>query len=166
MILKLKLKSWVASISLTRLTQVVGVHSNLKDGRHILMWDFDDLKLIKVRTALAFVQWTYHLPKIYILNTGTPHHYIAYCFKALPWIRTVEIIAATKGIDQNYFRLGVIRKHWTLRISDKEGRKIKLVYIIPSKVPEDTNADKLFSYVRYNTMKKGTPKKVITIGTR
>lgn len=164
MIFKLRIKSWQASLALTRLTTVVGVNSNLPDGRHILMWDFDKVNLSDVKYALAEVQEQYGLPPIYVLNTGTPDHYIAYCFEPFTWIQSVSIIAATKFIDQNYFRLAVIRKHWTLRISDKDGRKIIRVCVLPSWVKEYVDYSYLKNFVEYDTMKKNWPKKVITIG--
>jgi hypothetical protein len=130
------------------------------------MWDFDKVSLNDVKIALRWAQDVYDLPNIYILNTGTPDHYIAYCFEACTWIKSVAILAATWGIDQNYFRLGVIRKHWTLRISDKEGRKIIRVCVLESRVPEDVDVNYLKSFTEYDTMKRGVSKKVITIGSR
>jgi hypothetical protein len=166
MIFKLRLKSWQASLALTRLTTVVGVNSTLPGGFHILMWDFDNLELPLVKASLGWVQEQYDLPCIHILNTGKPNHYIAYCFEVCTWIKSVAIIASTWGIDQNYFRLGVIRKHWTLRISDKEGQRIHYACMLPSLIPQSAHLKDLTSFTEYDTMKRGVSKKVITIGTR
>ena len=166
MIIKLRIKSWQASLALTRLTTVVGVNSNLPNGNHILMWDFDTVGIIEVRCALKRTQERFNLPAIHILNTGQTHHYIAYCFVDMLWIQTVEIIASTDYIDQNYFRLGVIRKHWTLRISNKDGKKIRKVCILLSDVKPTLTSDALNSFTEYDTMKHGFPKKVINIAKR
>jgi hypothetical protein len=166
MIIKLRIKSWQASLALTRLTTVVGVNSNLPNGNHILMWDFDEVGIIEVRYTLGHIQNLYSLPEIHILSTGQTHHYIAYCFVDMPWIKTVEIIAATQYIDQNYFRLGVIRKHWTLRISNKDNKKIRKVCTLLSIYPPTLTSDDLISFTEYDTMKHGFPKKVINIAGR
>lgn len=166
MIFKLRIKSWQASLALTRLTTVVGVNSILRNGNHILMWDFDECNLKGVIAVLTYIQHDYYLPEIHILNSGQERHYLAYCFVNLPWIKTVEIISATPFVDQNYFRLGVMRKHWTLRISDKDGKRIKHSYTILSEIKALSNVDGLDHFVEYDTMKHGFSKKVIEIGRR
>jgi hypothetical protein len=128
--------------------KVIGVNSTLPNGQHILMWDFDDIPLDVVEVALALIQDIYNLPNIYILNTGKVEHFIAYSFEALDWKDSIEIVAATPHIDRNYFKYGVYRDHWTLRVSPKEGRKPKLVKVLWSERPETASISELNSWTK------------------
>jgi hypothetical protein len=112
------------------------------------MWDFDDYPLILVETALKYVQNKFELPNIYILNTGKSDHFIAYCFEKMAWILSVEIVASTSLVDKNFFKYGVYRERWTLRVSPKEGRKPKLVKVLRSEYPETASIGELNSWVK------------------
>lgn len=164
MIFKLKIGHWRFTFTFAPVTEVIGVNSLLPDGKHIIMWDFDDVPLDKVSKALEIVQWFYNLPNIYILNTGTRNHYIAYCFKKCTWRRSVEIVAATQYVDYQFFKYGVYRERWTLRVSPKEGRKPKLVKILHSEIPEDCSIDDLNSWVKYETLADNAPTGKVVIG--
>jgi len=148
MIFKIRIAHWRFTFTFAPVTDIIGVNSTLPEGDHILMWDFDNIPLDDVITALQSVKYFYTLPNIYIFNTGTPDHYIAYCFKAMPWRHSVSIVAATIGVDPNFFKYGVYREHWTLRVTPKEGRKPKLVKILHSTIPEDVNISELNSWVK------------------
>jgi len=155
MIIRLTLGSWRFTFSMAPITKVIGVDSLLPDGNHILMWDFDDTTLQKVIMALEDVQNVYHLPTIYILETKPNKNYIAYCFKKVPWRKAVEIIAFTKGVDWNFFKYGVYRGRFTLRVSPKCGRKPKLVWKLKSDVAEDAYITELRNWVKYETLADG-----------
>ena len=90
-------------------------------------------------------------------------NYIAYCFKRLPWRKVVEIIASTQGVDWNFFKYGVYRERFTLRVSPKCSRKPKLVYILRSPEKEDVYITDLKSWVKYETLEDGWKSKKVEI---
>jgi len=140
------------TFTIAHVAKVVGVNSNLEDGRHILMWDFDGVPLEEVKEALKVVQNRYLLSDIRILETKEGENWIAYCFTALDWRRVVEIIAQTELVDWQFFRFGVYRGHFTLRVTPKGDRSIKFKtklegLTLPNCTPED-----LKSWVRYETL--------------
>jgi len=103
MIFRFNLRWIRITLTIAPVTKVIGVNSKLPDGKHILMWDFDDTTLLNVVFALGLVQRRYKLPDIYIFESS-PKHYIAYCFKRMNWRKAVEIIAATPGVDWNFLK--------------------------------------------------------------
>lgn len=148
MIIRIRIGNWRFTFTLYEVTDITGVNSLLKDGNHILMWDFDDIPLWQVSLILKCVQDDYELPQIRILNTGKKNHYIAYCFKRSSWWDTKRIIAATPFVCSDYYKWGIFRKRFTLRVTPKEARKPKLISILYSKVPEDVNISELTSWVK------------------
>jgi len=166
MIFKLRIGHWDFTTTITQFTKVIGVNSTLPDGNHILMWDFDEQELSDVCVALKEAQAEYKLPSIIVLNTGAPNHFIAYCFVRMPWIQTVGIVASTPYVDYNFFKYAVLRKRWTLRISDKEGRNIKRAAILIGFKHPNVYLKDLHSFVRYETMTSKSPKGWIQIGKR
>lgn len=155
MILKVTLGSWRFTWSMAPITKVVGVNSILPDGNHIVMWDFDETDFWTVHDALLRTQRVYELPNIYIMETKKDTNFIAYCFKKLPWRKLVEIIAFTKDVDWNYFKYGVYRGHFTLRVSPKGKRKPMLKAILKSEHKEDAFIQDLRSWVEYETLADG-----------
>lgn len=136
-----------------RITKVIGVNSRLDDDRHILMWDFDDVPLDKVIEALEVVRHRYWLSDIYILETKKDTNYIAYCFTVLDWHRVVEIIAQTELVDWNFFKYGVYRGRFTLRVTAKNGRTPKFKCKLEGLSMPDCSVDELNSWVKYETLK-------------
>jgi len=163
MILQLRIGNWKFTFTFAQVTDVVGVNSTLPDGKHILMWDFDDMELKKVVNELQLVQVQNFLPKIYILNSGKPNHYIAYCFKKLEWREAFGIVASTKGVDWNFIKYAAVRGHFTLRVSPKNGKKPRLVCIIPSPAKEDASIRELRSWVKYETLTREHYNKAIRL---
>lgn len=152
MIKKWRIGRWRLTITFAPMSDVTGVNSNLEDGNHILMWDFDDTTLNDVATSLLKVQSIYELPHIHILETKENKNFIAYCFKRLPWLKVVEILAFTKGMDWNYFKYGVYRGHFTLRVTPKDGREPKLIWMLHSDTPEDCVIADLRRWTKYETL--------------
>lgn len=134
------------------ITSVIGVNSNLPDGNHILMWDFDMVNKEDIIKELVDIQARFKLPRIYILQTSPKQGFHAYCFKKVDWKTCVEILAASKLIDWNYFKYGIYRKHFTLRVSPKCGREIKAIGQIASTVQDDVSPEELKSWVQYETL--------------
>jgi hypothetical protein len=153
MIFKLRFGKMRLTITLAPVLDVVGVNSLLPDGKHILMWDFDDVPKRKVIAALLMQQIMHMLPKIRILETKPNKGYIAYCLVRCTFMQAAEIIAATQYICFNFYKWGVFRKRFTLRISKKRGKVPRLTDILESDVPEDVNMAELASFVQYETLK-------------
>lgn len=148
MIIRIRIAHWRFTFTFAPVTDVIGVNSLLADNNHILLWDFDDIKLCSVAWILKSVQNEFKLPQIRILNTGTQDHYIAYCFKRCTWWNTRRIIASTPNICNNFYKWGIFRKRFTLRVSPKSNRKPNLVLILHSKIPEDVTIRELNSWVQ------------------
>lgn len=138
-------------VSVRRVGDMKGMCSELEDGKHILMWDFDDVSLANVRDALWEVQTHHWLPKVYILETRRDRSYIAYCFTRYSWERAVSIVAETLYVDWVYFKLSVFRGFFTLRYTPKRGREPKLVSVLQSDRPEQATVDDLMRALRYET---------------
>ena len=136
-----------------RITKVVGVNSQLDDGRHILMWDFDDTPLQEVKDALRRVQTRFFLSDIYVLLSSVPSNYIAYCFTAKEWRDTVMIITQTEGVDWNFIKYGVYRGRFTLRVSEKHNEKPWLITKLIGYEKANCTVANLNSWVRYETLK-------------
>lgn len=152
MILKLRIGHIRITFTIATVVDVLGVNSKLPDGNHILMWDFDNTQLKDVIYALKEVQQANYLPKIYILKTSEPDNYIAYCFHKCTWQDARAIVGVTRLIDENFFKWGVFRKRFTLRVGAKLGIRPKLVHVIDSMIWETADVEELRSWVKYETL--------------
>ncbi len=132
----------------------IGINSKLKDGKHILMWDFDTVALGDVTESLFFIQEEFFLPNIYVLSTGAAYHYHAYCMHRVSFLDAAHIISITEHVDENFFRIGCCRGYWTLRISDRKGRKIERVDTLKSRRKESVSKYDMVSFCMYSTKKK------------
>ena len=140
------------TLTIARIAKVIGVNSELEDGRHILMWDFDDVPLDVVVESLKKVQARYLLSDIHICRTKEPHNYIAYCFSSQEWRTACEIVAQTPNVDWQFFRFGVYRGHFTLRVTPKGDRQIVFATRLGGYSLEDCKPEDLKSWVRYETL--------------
>jgi len=152
MIYRVRLGNWKITLTLAQTTTTTGINSNLRDGNHILLWDFDDKKLEDVREALLMVQRTYRLPQIRIMNSGKPKNWMASCLMRLSWRKAVEIVTYTPLVDWGFIRFGVFRQHFTQRVFPKQGRKITLAEVLPSNVPESVSLSEVNNWVHYETL--------------
>lgn len=152
MIWKWRIWKWRITFTFAPMSDVTGVNGNLETGSHILMWDFDDTDLNTVVTNLLKVQSIYELPTIHILETKSNTNFMAYCFKRTDWLKVVEILAFTEGVDWNYFKYGVYRGHFTLRVTPKDGREPKLIWSLISDVPDNCSIADLMSWTKYETL--------------
>ena len=155
MIVKLTLGRWRFTFSMAPITKVIGINSNLPDGKHILMWDFDTGTIDEMLHYLNNIQYRYKLPMIRIARTGKKHGYHAICLKRLEWRKVVEILAATQGLDWTYFKYGIYRGHFTLRISPKCFRRISYHSKLFGYGTEDVSPNELTSMVQYETLQNG-----------
>lgn len=152
MIWRLTLGRIRLTLTAARIAKVIGVNSELEEGRHILMWDFDGVPIDDVRLALRRVQTRYFLSDIHLCRTREPDNYIAYCFSSQEWRTACEIVAQTPFVDWNFFRFGVYRGHFTLRVSPKNDRQIKLVERLEGYTSPDCSPPDLKSWTRYETL--------------
>lgn len=128
-----------------------GLNSNLLDGNHCLMWDFDD-KLYKwVHAALLWTQNIYQLPQIYIFQSSTINHYSALCLAKTMWKLAIETVVSTSHIDEQWFRGGIIRGYFTIRVGAKHGLIPKPIALLESDVPESVSIEELVNWDRYET---------------
>jgi len=148
MIFRIRIAHWRFTWTFAPVTDVIGVNSLLADNNHILLWDFDDVQLKVVAWILKSIQRQFKLPQIRILNTGTPNHYNAYCFKRCSWWNVRRIIASTPNICSNFYKWGIFRKRFTLRVSPKSNRKPNLILTLHSKISEDVAIRELNSWVQ------------------
>src|SRR3989304_1031566 len=154
MILRMTMKNIRLTFSLAKIAKIMGVNSQLEDSiGHILMWDFDNQKLVDIEKNLRVVQTRYFLSDIHILETNHDEgNYIAYCFTRTGWQRAVEIVSATAGVDWQFVRISVFRGWFTLRTGAKKSGTPHIVkrlvgYTLPDCSPED-----LKSWVEYETL--------------
>lgn len=140
------------SISIKKVVNVAGIDSDIaNDDRHILLWDFDNVNLSDMTKTLKTLQRRWALPRIVIIESSVKHYH-AVCIKAMPYPLVLNILASTKDIDWTYFKLGVMRGYWTLRITPKSGKdKITFVQELPSSVSEDIWALKYLKLSEYIT---------------
>ena len=150
MMLRIRFGNWRFSIVLVPVIDVYGVNSKLADGKHILMWDYDEHTFETVLQDLQNTQNTYNLPNIYILQGSTSLKHHCYCFKRVTLKKAAEILAYTKYVDWRFLRFGMIRGEFTLRITPKFGSRPKLKYILTSATPEDCSLHDLKNFCKYD----------------
>ena len=125
-----------------------------KTDKHILLWDFDYLKLKDIIKSLKIVQETYCLPIIYIIKSS-PDSYHAYSFTARTFRETITILSATTTLDITYLRMGIVRGYFTLRISPRKNESMfKLVKKIWSIYPDEAKYNDM-TINEYLTSNKG-----------
>ena len=140
------------NLNVFKVQDLKGVHSLVKDDLHIPMWDFDDTTLEQIVHELLIVQSAFGLSKIYILDSGRPRHFIAYCLKRFPIRRIIQMVVATEGVCWFFLKFGILREKFTLRISAKHGRIPKCIKVLDSHVPEDVTLDDLKHFVKYEAL--------------
>lgn len=152
-----------AALSIGRVTDVQGVNSELADGQHCLMWEFDGSEFAPVYAALMGAQAAWALPRIIIARSHPEGGFHAYCFQRATWLRSLSIVASTDGVDPAWINLCAMRGHWTLRLTDK-GQGAPLYHsALPSMVPDTCSMLDLVRYVKYEAH---TTKKIWGIGFR
>jgi len=152
MIWRLDIGSIRFALYVNTVIKVIGVNSYLDDGRHILMWDFDDVELEDVKRALRKVQARYFLSDIHIMETKRNSSYCAYCFTAVDWQRAIEIVAATDHVDMKYLKWSVYRGRFTLRVSPKFDRQSRKICTLEGFQLPDCGVKHLRSWTIYETV--------------
>lgn len=116
------------------------------------MWDFDGQPLNQVAIALRRVQLSEVLPTIHIYQTSPGDYYAARCLHATNWWDCKRIVANTVGVDESYFRFGVYREHFTIRVGPKHGRYLQLIKVLDSGIPANMTEKDLQSWTVYETL--------------
>lgn len=140
------------TVTVAKTTEVIGVNSNVKETKHILLWDFDSVELERVQCILSDIVHRYALGNIHIFQTRkTPASFHAFCLCAQEWTTVVEILASTPGLDWSFFKWGVVRGHFTLRIGPKGDSIPYKVGLIEGYRPDDVEWTDLKSFTKYET---------------
>ena len=143
---------WLLRIGNLKL--VAGINSNLKDGTHILMWEFDNDTYWRVRKVLQEAQDEWDLPDIHILQPSSNKSWHAICFARCPWPLAISIVAGTPGIDIDWLRMCVNRENWTLRVTDK-GQGTPEVFEVLAGIPPECTPKDLTGAVLYEAWRRG-----------
>ena len=164
MILKIRFGKWKFMFSYSQIEDIVGVNSKVGKDKHIRMWDLDNHPIKNVCAELRIMQKRFNLPNIYVVRTKKSESYHCYCLHKTSFMDACMVLSTTFMIDPIYYRLGVTRGYWTLRISPKSNRDIVLVDVLKSDVPEDVSVKDLKSFVIYETLPDTARRKKIEIG--
>lgn len=144
-----------ASLMAGLVTKVTGVNSNLIDGSHIIMWEFDETDKLAVLEALQIVQSDFRLPDINVAESHPGGGFHAYCFYALPFVRTLHIVSGTRLVDPHYITLCAMRQHWTLRLTDKGQGAPQYLETLPGYLEKTAKPEDLVGVVEYRAYQKG-----------
>jgi len=136
-----------------RMVKVKGVCSELPNGRHVLFWDFDMIEKNRIIDSLLDAQNKWALPTIYLLNTGVPLGFHAYCLRALPFEFAAFVLLSTKNADRVSISYGIRRGYWVLRFTPKGNRDFGEVIQLPSQYEPDCDFEDLKTFVEYYTLK-------------
>ncbi len=145
---------WRFYLAISRLKPVKGMNSIHSSGKHIIMWDLDNISEMEAVITLEEVQETFKLPRIWLINTGLPRYWHAFCFKLLPWEDVVHILASSDKLDKVYFAIGIIRGYFTLRYSKKKGRQFQPAIILQGYGEEDIDPFEFTSFITYPSARK------------
>lgn len=140
---RLAVRGWEAFLSVGRRHKTKGINSVLPDGRHMLMWDFDDVPFRKVHNELTRLRTQYGLANIHVIQSSAEGCYHAYCFQSRKWADVLRILADTHYLDQAFFKIGIMRGYFTLRIRNKRGFHFTPIEVIGGPGIEDVNIDQL-----------------------
>ena len=151
------------SLVIGTITQVQGINSTLKDGGHILMWEFDEPNFYQIQGALLQAKSDYSLPSIYIAQSHPGGGFHAYSMVRMPWLNTVSIVSGTKHVDPGYVSMCAMRGHWTLRLSDKGQGAPQHICRLESVIADDVGPHELASFVNYEVW---STKRLLTLGKR
>ena len=155
-LLRKRIGSWRFALSIGKVIEVQGINSEIVGGEHILMWEFDITDLSLVTTALRHQQRIHNLPDITIARSHPGGGFHAYCFKRLPWLKSLSIVADTEGVDPGYVNMCAWRMKFTLRLTDKGQGAPQFLAMLAGDLHPDCSMLDLTSHVKYeaHTTKK------------
>lgn len=126
-------KGYELTFELNKVVKQTGVCSKIGNSdKHIFMADFDNIALENVKKQLLNIQNYYVLSDVVILESSK-NNYHAYSYVARDFNEICKMLLDLPDVDETFFRLGVARGYWTLRISDRKNSKITKVYTLLSR---------------------------------
>lgn len=148
---RFRILSRVFVIYTKRIHNTVGINSDLKDGKHCILFDFDASDFHTVKKELEFVQTKYDLANIHIASTGKEGHFHAYCLQRVELNEAIAICLDCPSIDSTFIQFALHRKHFTLRIASKNKRKISTIWTLKGYRPETVKVSELTHATIYET---------------
>lgn len=149
--LRIKIGNRLIVLYSHKMYKTTGINSRLKDNQHAIFFDFDETPLDVVKDELRAVQYEYNLPNIYIINTGKPDNYHAYCLERCFFRKALKIVLDCPSIDMTFVRFAIWRKHFTLRVDEKNGRPLRGSEVLRSYKPETVKVKEFNSFTKYET---------------
>lgn len=152
---KFRIGRYQISVMAGPVTDVIGINSTLKDGQHIVMWEFDETDGLKVQGALWAALCFHQLPDIHIARSHPGGGFHAYCFRRMSFVESLHIVSGTAWVDPNYITLCAMRQHWTLRLTDKGQGQPEHLITLRGTVEPDCDFMDLTGVVEYRARRKG-----------
>lgn len=152
---KFRIGRFQVSLMAGLVTKVTGVNSNLRNGNHIIMWEFDETDVVGVLAALQAAQAFHRLPDIHVAESHPGGGVHAYCFKSLSFIETLHIVSGTALVDPSYITMCAMRQHWTLRLTDKGQGQPEYQETLPGPGVTTASPSDLVGIVEYLAYRKG-----------
>ena len=151
-----RVKLWGVRISLVigRTRDVIGVNSTIGENSHIIMWEFDDPDLTKIKQELWATQVFHSLPSIHISESHPGGGYHAYCLYKVSWMQSLHIVSGTRFVDPRFVTMCAMRNHWTLRQTSKGQGAPRFIETLESEIPETAKMEDLGSWVQYEVWPK------------
>lgn len=126
----------------SRTKKIIGLSSICQDGKHILIWDFDQIKYYDVCKALSKIQSIHGLGIIYIFKSK--HGFNAMCLDKLDFKEAHNIKLYTRFSDYQHTRIGYYVGSWCLKIDDTKQFVAYMSYTDTWKNRIQSNAHKDF----------------------
>jgi hypothetical protein len=151
-----RFKLWGIRVSLVigKTRDVIGVNSTIGEDSHIIMWEFDDPDLTKIRQELWATQVFHSLPNIHISESHPGGGYHAYCLHKCTFVESLHIVSGTKHVDPRYITMSAMRGHWTLRRTTKGQGEPRYIETLESEIPDTAQMEDLGSWVKYEVWSK------------
>lgn len=151
---KFKIRNYQVSLIAGLVTPVWGINSELLDGYHMTMWEFDNPDYGPIRDALEEAMADHELPAIHVVRSHLNGGYHAYAYTRLTFIESLHIVSGTKHVDPGFITMCAQRRHWTLRLTDK-GQGSPLPHdLIPSYTPDASCFEEIKGAVEYTAYLK------------
>lgn len=95
----------------------IGLNSQTKDGKHILLMDFDidKDKLPLLEDNLRYTINSFNLSDIYLINT--PNGFNAFCLDKFDFGELFDIMESLTYIDRKFFHIGIEKQYYTLTMN-------------------------------------------------
>jgi len=156
---RIRIGRWNFYASLGRVQTVTGISSKLKNGLHIVMWDFDRAPLNKLERSLKTIQDVFQLGEIQIFGDGKPDSYRAVCYSQVDFLELLKILITTPYVDETYILMTARKGQATVRVGPKINRgKQVIVSIVPGRVEPPPDEVTLWLY------ETGLDKDVLRLG--